>query len=465
MELTVAKSIRNEYLKLLSEEESFHGVVKNLISKKESEPIYDYEYLNHEEPPDYKKEQRELLEVNLDINIVNQSLVEIKDRIDELISEIDYQINAVNEAVKNETERITDINMLCGNSSEYNMVIPISNEQFTADSKDYVPLKDDVISCNLYEKKEVGYIISNISGNGYQGNRYVYNDGLFEFDEDDKSSIEYIYDESDVTGYEYSRLVTTNKNEVIDSLINYDDKEVKCTVTLNAEQNASSAYIKTENSDLVIESIETSDDGILFVKNISKPIKISETDEIYNDFEYIYGSNIICFKPSKYIRITFSSSNNTNDKIAIDDNGTANVKFDTKRKKIKINNIKLYSNTYSSVSVVTDNIVSSGSVDKVGLFLNEYIPDHFSSVIDYVTYFLIINGVEYEVVPINSNKNGIKIIKFSEDDLIQGYSQKINETIKSVAIKIILNTNENKESPLISNVKLCLGKDTGSIYV
>ncbi len=463
MELNIAKNIKNEYIKLLSEDESFYDSVKTLLSKKEDEPVYSYSLLNYEEPPNYKKEQKELLEINLDINIINQSAIEIKDRIDELINEIDYQIDSVDKAIKNETERIMDVNMLCGNNSEYNMIIPISVNQFSGEK--YKPLNNDVISCQLSSSKEVSHNILNISGNGYPGNKYVYNNSVFEENEDDKSNIEYIYDESDVTGYEYSRLVTTNKNEIIDSLINYDNKNVNCVITINTEENVSSAYIKTENNDLVIQNIETSDDGIKFIKSLKNPINISDINQIYNDSEYIYGSNIICFRPSKYIRITLSSSNNTDDIIAIEENESAKIKHNTKRKKIKINNIKFYSNTYSKTSIITDNIVSLGSVDKVGLFLNEYIPDHFSQGLDYAKYYLIINGTEHEVVPMNSLRDGIKIIKFSEEDILQNYTKKINETIKSVLIKIVLTPNENKESILLSNIKLCLRKDTGLEYV
>ena len=43
-----------------------------------------------------------------------------------------------------------------------------------------------------------------------------YNDNAFEIESNDYSNLDYIKDDSNVTSYEYSRLVTTDKTEAID---------------------------------------------------------------------------------------------------------------------------------------------------------------------------------------------------------------------------------------------------------
>ena len=101
------------------------------------------------------------------------------------------------------------------------------------------------------------------------------------------------------------------------------------------------------------------------------------------------------------------------------------------------------------------------------MFTSEYIPNHFTDK-NYITYYLIVNGVEQEVVPVNSGKDGIKIIKFSETDsslTLDSWIKTVKETIKSVQIKMAIEIPNDNETPYVGNLKLCMGKETGSIYV
>ena len=226
------------------------------------------------------------------------------------------------------------------------------------------------------------------------------------------------------------------------------------------------AEIVSENKNLIIKNIEVSDDGNLFTSWLTNPINFNNLEAIYNDSTYIYGSNTICFPYTNYVRITFSSDTIENDAIALKDGDEIISYSNTKRKKIAINSIKLYSSSYSDITITSSNILEAGSVDKISLFATEYIPDHFNDN-NLITYYLIINGTEYEVVPVNLGYDGVKIIKFSEQDnfVTEDYIQNISETIKSAAIKISIKAYQSDETPYISNLKLCLGKDTGSIYV
>ena len=114
------------------------------------------------------------------------------------------------------------------------------------------------------------------------------------------------------------------------------------------------------------------------------------------------------------------------------------------------------------------NMLESGSVDKISLFASEYIPDHFNATIEYIKYYLAVNGTEYEIVPVNSGREGISLIKYSEVNDSSAESNKIKlieETIKNARLRVSIKTHNDKETPYVSNLKLCLGKDTGSIYV
>lgn len=464
MELTSHELIKKEYLKALSEEADYFNVIERVANKAEDEPITLFGNLNPEDAPSLINEQREFTEIVLDLKSINDSFVEISDNISSLISNIDDIGTLVKESIKKETDRIMDINMICSKDSEYNMVIPIYSGDFNSDKDEF--LNEKTIGAKLLSEKEIEYEITSVQGNGYEGNDYVYNDGTFEKNIDNLSNLGYIYDSNDVTAYEYSRLVTREKSEVIDGIINYDNKDLECVMVLYSQKPFCKAKVMSETKKLIIKNLETSNDGITFISRISRPIKINDTEIIYNDFNYIYGSNILCFPYCNYVRITFLSSENTEDVIAIkDENDLPVIYKNTRRKKIKINNIKLYSSRYEDASVISGNIVEDGSVDKIALFANEYIPDHFPSSYK-IDYYLVINGTEYKIVPVNSEKAGIRIIKFSENvQASSGITQNISETIKTAKIKINIPAHNLVETGYVSNLKLCLGKDTSNIYV
>ena len=467
MDLTSPKEIRKSYLEILASDANYNNVFMALVNKKENEPIYNYNYLNPEDAISYDNEQRELSEILLDLNSVNMGIIEIKNRAAELFNSINSQAEQIQSSVQQETERIMDINMVCGNDSQYNMCIPIDVSYFnTEDGFEYIGNK--TIGAKLNNQNEVEYSITSISGNGYSGNNYVYNyeTNTFQNEEDDRSNYDLIKDDNNVTAYEYSRLITSSKEEAIDSLINYDDKPCECVILLTSNDPVCKAEIVSDNKNLIIKNIEVSNDGNLFTSWLTNPISFNNLEAIYNDSTYIYGSNTICFPYTNYVRITFSSDTIENDAIALKDGDEIISYPNTKRKKIAINSIKLYSSSYSDITITSSNILEAGSVDKISLFATEYIPDHFNDN-NLITYYLIINGTEYEVVPVNSGYNDVKIIKFSEQDnfVTEDYIQNISETIKSAAIKISIKAYQNDETPYISNLKLCLGKDTGSIYV
>lgn len=465
MELNSPKQIRSEYLKMLASDGNYNDVFIKLVNKKDNEPIYTIKSLNGEDAPDYNNEQRELSEIVLDLNCVNNSLIEIKNKAVQILTTLESRAETILNSIQKETERIMDMNILCGGDNNFSMSIPIYTTNFTDGA--FESINEKTIGANLLTSNEISYTITSVNGNGYSGNNYVYNNNTFESETNDLGNLEYIQDNGDTTAYEYSRLITNDKTEIIDSLINYDDKAVECVLTLFGNESFCKCSILSENTDLTIKNIETSSDGSIFTSHLSNSIEINNLEYIYNDSTYIYGSNILCFPYCNYLRLTLSSNKIEDDTIAIKDRDD-NIRIypNTKRKKISINNIKLYSSTYKETTITSQEILEGGSVDKVGLFVSEYIPDHFTED-NYLIYYLIVNGTEYEVIPVNSLNEGIKLIKFSEKEnsAAQNYFQNITENIKNVQIKIKIKPYKDTETPYISNIKLCLGKDNQSIYV
>ena len=68
----------------------------------------------------------------------------------------------------------------------------------------------------------------------------------------------------------------------------------------------------------------------------------------------------------------------------------------------------------------------------ISIFANVYVPQGLGD--DAVKFILTINGYDFDVVPINSHLNGIKIIRFSTGNTIDTYTKRIGEKIKSVKL-------------------------------
>lgn len=130
--------------------------------------------------------------------------------------------------------------------------------------------------------------------------------------------------------------------------------------------------------------------------------------------------------------------------------------INAKRHVIKIEDISAKRNTYEQYTTLkTNNLVTSPATN-IAIFANEYIPTHYSGA-DYIKYILEINGVSYEIVPINLDRNGIKIIKASSTDKESGYTHYISEKIKEAYLTIQLKAVNEYDAPFLSNLKVLVG--------
>lgn len=127
-----------------------------------------------------------------------------------------------------------------------------------------------------------------------------------------------------------------------------------------------------------------------------------------------------------------------------------------KRHVIKVNDINLYRNKYAAKSKITTKNLITNPARSIAIFCNEYIPTHFPEG-KYIQYYFTINGTNYEVVPINSDREGIKIIKVSDYDFKSEYVKYINQKIISAYLTIIINTPNDYETPFISDLKVLVG--------
>ena len=463
MELESVKYIRDRYLSLLSNDENYNNVIEIINKKSDSEPLSYIKELDAESDLTHEEEQRQLSEILLDMHSINNGVKELKDIVVDSLNSLDTSLQNIFLDVNKQIEQVEDINTICGLDSAYSSVLPIYASDFQYIGSAEVDKK--TISASPVKINEIDYDIISIGGNGYSGNAFVYNNETFENEDEDKSDPIYIMDSNDLTVYEYSRLCTHEKQESISGIINFDDKEVECIITMSAKQKVCQAEISSDDQDLVLKKIEISDDGMVFTTYLDRNIRINDTNECYTNPDYIYGAGIICFPYTKFVRITLSNNTVLNDVIAIEDDDGKIKKVNAYRKKISIKNIRLFDTEYEENTFITNNILQDSSVDKVALFVSEYIPDHFTDT-GFIDYSLIVNGHEYNVFPVNSSSSGKTMVKFKDIEVEEnGYSYLLKETIKTVKVKITIRPFNKKETPFVSNIKLCMGKNTGNIYV
>lgn len=133
------------------------------------------------------------------------------------------------------------------------------------------------------------------------------------------------------------------------------------------------------------------------------------------------------------------------------------VKLATARRHtIKLNGISAEGNQYALTTTRRSRQLITEPVESMAFFCNEYIPDHFPDS-QYIKYILTINGTDHEVVPINSEKNGKKIVRTTASGLNSDYVLYLSESIKSAYLTIIIKTPNKTETPFISNLKVLIG--------
>ena len=462
MELESITAIRQRYQELLSEDPKYNAVLQRLIEHTE-DPILSVTVLDAESDLFYSSEQRQLSEALLDLHAINNGITEVKNVIADTVNVLDRSIQSLTGSMQRQYEQAMDLNIICGQKSDFSSVIPVTSDNFSDLPAEVI--NEKTFGAAVLTSENIPYDIISLSGNGYSGNAFVYKDGIFQNEIDDRSNIDYIADNNDLTIYEYSRLSTKDKKSAVNGVINYDDKEVECVITLAAQSSVCKAEIRSADPELIVRKIEISQDGFSYTTCTDRDIYINRVSDIYNDSSYIYGSATVCFPYASYIRITLAEHSVQDDIIAIQEEDGTIKDVDAYRRKISLQGIQLYRSTYENTVIESDNILEDSAIDKIALFVSEYVPDHFPDR-DLIRYAIVLNGREYTIVPANTGQSGTVIIKYAEENTAGNTNtQLIHETIKTIKLKIYINMFNKTETPYVSNIKLCIGKNTGNIYV
>lgn len=427
------------------------------------EKIFTPIYIHQEEEPNVEELNKNTSDIASDINQLDEEIIASSKKIKNLLENTKLKLSNIKDYLAAEKERQEDMNIICNRYSEFASVLTLKDEDYTGD----LSLNDGVMSAKLKSTENVVLSVVDVNGNGYEGNKYVYMDNQFLEDTMNSNLRESITNGNLSTYYEYSRITIRNTVEGAPLLFNKDSTEAECSVELKAEKTINKLLIYSDRTDLILSKVFTSQDGLTYKLDKEYNISMNERYERYNNQGYVYGSGIIAFEPCNYVKLFFRSNGYTNDTIAfvntfynsVGDTSTVIKKIEkvdgAKRHVIKLNNVTGYKNKYSKGIMISKELIST-PINTIALYCNEYINKDYT-INNNVSYFLIINGTEYEIQPINSHRNGKKILRMSAQSYKSDHIIYLNENIKSAKLKIVINPANQNVTPYISDIKILIG--------
>lgn len=431
---------------------------KKIDKSKPFEPTYKQIWIHPEEGEGFRLNES-FTEIEKDLDSLDDGLKNVANEIDYVLKNTVLRLDAVKYNINQEKERLQDITMLCNKYTDFDNVVNLKDTDF----KGNFEYDKEVFCAETITQRKLLTKVDSVFGNGYEGNKYVYKDSKYLKDSVDTSMRSAISDNSVASFWEYSRITASNTEPYLLNDFNTDSEEAKCTITMTAQEELNEIEIISENEKTLLAGVQYSKNGTDFKHLEIKPATLNSKEELYKDNGYIYGSGKISIPKCKKFKVTLQSKGYTDDTIAFErklsEEGSSIVKNKTtvlktgKRHVVKINDITCYSKTFATSNVFTSKELINDKVFSIALFCNMYIPEGLN---DAIQFILTVNGVDYEIQPVNSHKNGTKIIRFSQGKSSPKYTQYIGEEIKSATLTVKMKA-KNNVTPYLNNIKILLG--------
>ena len=462
MEYLGVTALKDAYAKSLLEDND-NAKAEKIYTSEFTTPVYEHKNLHGEDQIDIETLGENFKDISVDITALEYEIANAAQKYKELINNIKIRLASVSSRLSKEENRIKDLNIICGNYNEFTAVKSITRNDVDGNAG---IIGENVFCAKATSQVFPDLIIDDITGNGYEGNDYVLNETGYKKDSGQTSDRSALTDGSFSYPYEYSRITSTGKkNEDYPSVVNFDQEEARCTITLHSDKSFNMLFLENNNN-IIVEDISISDDaGRTYKSSLSKRIELGNDDLRYDNCDYVYGEGIVAFPSTQYAKITLASNGITEEKIGWDklntDNGSVQ-KYkrielsNANRHVISLNEINTISGQYTQGDFYIRNIVKNPATS-IAIFANEYIPSYFDSSKEYFRYVLTVNGIDYDVVPINSNKEGTKVIRIASSANKDSNSRYINETIKSASLHVLIDIPDSASTPYLSNLKICLG--------
>ena len=129
-------TVKNAYLQALADEGLMDKFKEKSLQDSKT-PLFKPNYFSEEDEPKYTEVHQNTLESIFDIMNLSFNCIDSAYDIENLLSEVDLKIASIQEKIDAEDERVKDINMICGNISDFNSIIPITSGHFSIKSNLY----------------------------------------------------------------------------------------------------------------------------------------------------------------------------------------------------------------------------------------------------------------------------------------------------------------------------------------
>lgn len=431
-------------------------------------PLSKMYNLNGESVPTHSMISNMVTDAGIDAISVDHEIINTANKCTTLVSGMLKRLKAARQRLVRNRQRVEDINFICSSYVGMKDVQVLSDRDFSGK----YTYSNGSFGAEAKVMEQVKYIIDDISGNGYVGNAYVLNpSGEYEQTQNDTGSISNITDNSPNTVFEYSRLINEDtgvytpnvQNKDRQTIVNFDDKDVECTISLHSEDNAFNTIVFSEPGEGIrVTKVEVSDDGFSYRDYLGKAVELNGS--AYSANGYAPGCNLISIPFTKYAKVHLASSAVANDyalgRDTLSVEGTPKVKIEpltnAKRKVISFGGIIAYSATYQKSTILTGNLAPTNGCQKIAIFANSYVPEIMGAIKTPIKYELIVNGETYEIRPINSDDSGIKIISGSGDTYRNTGTLFIGDKIHTAQLQITIDA-QSEASPYVGNIKACIG--------
>lgn len=465
------KTVRDAYIDNLAGNGRISKAVA-LAKRDQDEPIFSGYSVHPESEPDINEINDALNDIHLDLAALNNEIIHSASSYISLLESAMNRIDRVNTKVLVEEERIKDLNAICGNYNEFKSVVTLKASDLAGSFLAY----DDRTFCCYGALKKVSPIIMSVEGNGYEGNAYVRVNGEYAIKSVNTANRNYMIDNSVSTAWEYSRLTMNRSEEVYPVDANFDVQEARCSIIITADERFTSLSFTSDIDSVIIEDILTSSDSGASFQSVMRngEIHVNNMNDKYINNSYAYGSGVISFPGTQWLKLVLRSGEASSDKLAFDwkdvehstpEESVIVVKDlpSAKRHVIRINNIELFTGNFSTESTVQTDEIIDKPVKSLAIFANEYIPEQFDGKYYYCQYIMTINGIDYEMVPINSDRNnGYKIIRYSGHSSQDSYVKEVFESIKTARLTVKMYTQDKAHTPYLSNLKICYGEEAAN---
>ena len=399
-----------------------------------------------------------------DIIVLDNKIKDIGKQTNELLERTVNRLEVVMDVINSEKERLQDIVMLCNLKTDYENAISLIDSDFEGKFN----YDNGVFSCSTTSNTSVSGKVENVEGNGYVGNKYVKSNSSYQEKIVSTKDTAALLDNNLSTYWEYSRITASSTEQYLISDFHTDDAEANCTVTFKLNDQANELLLKSNLNTVKVVGVRYSNDNLTYNDLDILPFTINQKNESYSNQGYIYGSNIISFPKSKYIKITFQSIGYLNEVLAFERSVAQedSDKVDTyttivpsaKRHVVRLNDVYFREKIFVGDCIMNSKelIDKDTNIYAISVFANIYLPEGVSN--ESVKFILTVNGNDYNIQPINSYENGTKIIRFSQGKMPNKYTEYIGEKIQSASLTIKMKPQKGL-TPYISNLKILLGDE------